>query len=77
MKGLAPRKAGGQHPDQEVVAEFTAAILARVYEYPWSNVAYDYISIYATELHLEPADACIRVLGKVDKILRFIFQRSN
>ena len=71
------RLQGGQHPDQEVVAEFTAAILARVYGYPWSNVAYDYIKTYAVELHLEPADACIRVLGKVDKILKFIFQEES
>jgi len=60
-----------------VVAEFTAAILARVYGYPWSNIAYDYIRTYATELHLDPADACIKVLAKVDKILRFISQKNN
>ena len=71
------RLEGGQQVDQEVVAEFTAAILARVYGYPWSNVAYDYIRAYATGLHLDPVDACIRVLGKVDKILKFIFQKNN
>jgi len=64
----------GQHPDQEVVAEFTAAILTRVYKYPWSIVSYNYIRMCATKLHCSPAFACVACWEKVDKILRFIFQ---
>lgn len=59
--------------EQEIVAEFAAAILVRLYGFKGEGNAYDYISQYA-EGHKNPdvLKACTRVLSLVEKIVREI-----
>ncbi len=63
----------GQDPKQEVIAEFGAAILMRMYGIKGEGNAYDYINRYAT--HMEKQDvvrACGSVLKQVEAAVRAI-----
>jgi hypothetical protein len=63
----------GSDPQQEIIAEFSAAILLRLYGCKGEGNAYDYIARYAG--HTEKNDvlkACTGVLSTVDKVVREI-----
>ena len=69
---------GGQHWDQEVVAELTAATLCRVYETePNEAGAYRYIRHYAEQAGYEPGRACMAVLKEVEQCLMLILQSTE
>lgn len=64
---------GGSDPQQEIIAEFSAAILLRLYGCKGEGNAYDYIAQYAG--HAKNQDvlkACTGVLSTVDKVVREI-----
>ena len=69
---------GGQHWDQEVVAELTAATLCRMYEAePNEGGAYRYIRHYAEQAGYEPGRACMTVLKEVEQCLGLILQTNE
>ena len=65
---------GGQHPEQEIVAEFSAAILCRLYGVSEGDgIAYQYIERYAAEIKQDVVESCMKVMSEVDKVLCCIF----
>ncbi len=65
---------GGQHWDQEVVAELTAAVLCRAIGKEPENLgaSYRYIANYAKEADRSPLGACIAVVKEVEQVLNLI-----
>lgn len=65
---------GRQTWKEEVVAELTAAVLCRLIgktsKYLGSN--YRYINYYAERANLNPVQACLRVMSKVEQVLKLI-----
>jgi hypothetical protein len=70
---------GGQNPEQEIIAEFSAAVLARLYGMSErTGTAYDYIKVYAEKAGIEdPIKAVTRVMGKVQKVVNLILNQSE
>lgn len=67
---------GGQHPDQEVVAETVSAVLCHLYGlsgYIWHG--YKYIERYAQDGN--PARAVMRVLADVERVLTMILEMAD
>ncbi len=63
----------GQDVDQEIVAEFSAAVLAEIYGHTDKHSqSYDYIARYAAEAGDSVGDALISTLGDVQKVLTMI-----
>ena len=65
---------GKQSWKEEIVAELSAAVLCRVVgktsKYLGNN--YRYIQHYAKEANLSPVNACLKVIGDVQKVLGLI-----
>jgi len=59
---------GGQHVDQETVAEFTATVLMAIYGYDYTGNAWEYIKMYASE----PIRAIQNAMGTVERVLEEI-----
>jgi antirestriction protein ArdC len=69
---------GGQHWDQEIVAELTAATLCRMLGAdPDEGGAYRYIRHYAQKAHLDPTKACMAVLKDVEACLSLILTTAT
>lgn len=67
--GLAP----GQDPDQEAVAELSAAVLARLYGAANEGYSFDYLQHYAARDGAEDVyRLCLSVLGEVEDVLTYI-----
>ena len=64
---------GGQHPDQEAVAELGAAVLARLYGGRIDHRAWQYINYY----HKNPAQAVRRLLPRVEGCLKAIITAAG
>ena len=63
----------GQDPEQETVAELTAAVLARMYGHDSDANSWHYIAGYAkARTPEEVGKACMRVLAKVEGVLDLI-----
>ena len=63
----------GQDPKQEVIAEFGAAILLRIYGAEGEGNAYDYIARYTKAMkEADVARACMSVLSQTEKIIKKI-----
>lgn len=63
----------GQDTDQEIIAEFTAAVLSEMYGYDSKGASYQYIKGYAEAKTPEQVGrACLKVLDKVKRILDLI-----
>ena len=72
---LRGRLEGGQHWDQEIVAELSAATLMHQYgRHPQDGRAYQYIRGYAQKAGKNPHQACLSVLDQVQQILNLIIQ---
>jgi len=69
---IAPLK-GGQHPDQEAVAELGAAVLARLYGGRIDRQAWEYIRAY----HDNPAQAVRQLLPRVEACLNLILDAAR
>lgn len=69
--GLKP----GQDPTQEIVAELSAAVLARLYRIKWDLNAYNYIESYSKGKNV--AAACVKVLAEVEKVLAEILKPQS
>lgn len=69
---IAPLK-GGQHPDQEAVAELGAAVLARLYGGRIDRQAWEYINHYTDD----PASAVRRLLPRVEACLNLILAAAR
>ncbi|HUX76669.1 MAG TPA: ArdC-like ssDNA-binding domain-containing protein [Anaerolineae bacterium] len=65
---IAGNLKGGQDPEQEAAAEFTAAVLGAMYGYDYTGNARDYIAGYNGDVE----KAVSGVLGTVEKILSAI-----
>lgn len=64
---------GGQDPEQECIAQLTAATLSRMYGRDADNWSWNYIAHYAESRSPEAVGRlCLRVLGKVQKIIQLI-----
>lgn len=66
---------GGQHADQEIVAETVAAVLCEMYGYQgYLYHGFEYIKHYAdTADAAETVKAIMKVLADVQKVLEVIF----
>ena len=69
---------GGQVPDQEIIAELTAATLAQLY-CPEANLgfSYEYVKGYAKSAKLTIERACLSVLNTVGQVLDEILQAKT
>lgn len=65
---------GGQHWNQEIVAELSAACLCRLVGRSPENLghAHQYISDYAKKAKLTAVQGCIRVIHDVEKVVNLI-----
>ncbi|NMC35446.1 ArdC family protein [Candidatus Beckwithbacteria bacterium] len=64
----------GQNVDQEVVAEFTAAVLTNLYGYEdHSGSSWKYISLYAKD----PLLAITKALATVEQVLEYIYSMHD
>lgn len=64
---------GGQDVQQEIVAEFSAAVLAEIYGYTDAHAhSCDYVERYAAKVGDSVGDALIGVLGDVQRVLTMI-----
>lgn len=73
-KKIDGRLKGGQDTEQEIIAQLTAAVLARCYGMNVDSESYTYIASYVQSA--KPKDIgvwCVRVLSKVEKIIELIF----
>jgi len=62
---------GGQHGQQETIAEFTAAVLMELYGYgDSSGNAWNYIKGY----YKDPLRAMNKALGKINQVLELLFE---
>jgi hypothetical protein len=64
---------GGQHQQQEIIAEFTACVLAQLYGYDYTGNAWNYISHYASD----PLMALSKALGKVEQVLALLLEDTG
>jgi antirestriction protein ArdC len=63
----------GSDPQQEVIAEFAAAILLRMYGFKGEGNAYDYIQGYAdTAKNQDVLRACTGALSTVEKVVKLM-----
>jgi hypothetical protein len=68
---------GGQDPEQEIVAQLTACVLSKMYGHNVEKLSYDYIERYAEKQNLTVEKAIGRILNRVDKILKYIFEQAE
>ena len=69
---------GGQDPEQEAIAQLTAAVLARLYGKNVDGYTFEYIGAYADGKTTEQVSKmCMKVLSKVEKILEKICTTAN
>lgn len=73
-----PKAKPGQDPAREIVAEFTSAVLCRMYGLQGTERnAYDYIRHYAEKAgKKDPTKAVMALLSDVDQTLRTIFEAA-
>lgn len=65
---------GGQHKDQETIAELTATVLMDFYGCPdHSGRAWKYISHYSKD----PMEAILKAISTVEKVLKVIFIKNE
>jgi len=75
---VAGKLRGGQHWDQEIVAELSAATLMHLYgRKPQDGRAYQYICRYAEQAGQDVGQACYRVINKVQKVLDLILNTQQ
>lgn len=65
----------GQDVEQETIAEFTSCVIAAMYGYDKKSNAYQYIRSYSQDKDKVGAQV-VKVLGKVQKILDYIFAQE-
>lgn len=70
---------GGQHPDQEIVAEFCSCVLARIYgkKSPNEGNTYNYIDSYSRQIKKTPAEAILSFMADIVKVLDFIIDQKE
>ncbi|MFQ5734430.1 MAG: hypothetical protein ACE5KM_21040 [Planctomycetaceae bacterium] len=71
---------GGQHVDQEIVAEFGSAILLRVLGQEQDadlGGAWEYIQAYAKAAKIEPVAACLRFLNRTCDAVGLILDTAS
>ena len=69
---------GGQDPEQEAIAQLTAAVLGRMYGHNVDGYTFDYIGAYAGERSTEQvAKMCMKVMSKVEKVLKLILEADE
>jgi hypothetical protein len=67
---ISGKPVGGNDPKQEVIAEFGAAILMRLYGVQGEGNAYDYIARYAAAMpENDVPRACMSVLSQTQKVV--------
>jgi len=74
-KGLKP----GQHSEQEIVAELSASVLARLYGKASAvrKDSYEYIKRYAENNDQDVLDACLSVLNRTAKVVSAIIESAD
>lgn len=73
VKSQGGRLIGGQDVDQEVIAEFTAAVLGQLYGRDYTGNAWNYIKGYAGD----PLKAVVRCLSTIEKVLDIICETEE
>ena len=77
-KELQGKLKGGQQSDQEIVAEFSAAILMECLGYEVEDKSsYDYIQHYAKSLDVAPEKACDMFLSRTVKVVAHLLTLSG
>lgn len=64
----------GQDKDQEIIAEFTSCVLASMYGYDKRGYSFKYIASYNNGDVSKIGESIIKVLSKVEKIIKYIFE---
>ncbi|MFQ5702043.1 MAG: M48 family peptidase, partial [Acidobacteriota bacterium] len=79
LKRNGDKLKGGQHVDQEIIAEISAAILARLYgcRTPSEGRSFEYIKNYATRADLTVAEAICRTVKMIEQVISEITTAAN
>jgi hypothetical protein len=67
----------GQIPAQEIVAEFSAGVLASLYGLGGSGSCFDYVARYSSELDQDPIAACLHLIGRVERAVKLILEPAE
>jgi hypothetical protein len=68
----------GQDPEQEAVAELSAAVLARLYGAANEGYSFDYLQHYAAQDGAEDVyGLCLSVVGEVEDVLEYILDMAE
>jgi len=70
---------GGQHPSQEIVAEFCSCVLARMYgkKTPNEGNSYKYIERYAQQIKKSVPDSILSFMSDIVKVLDYIIEKKE
>lgn len=71
---------GGQHWNQEIVGELSAAVLCQLVGKngdAYLGNSYQYIDSYAKKVDLSPLGACLRVINDVEQVLQLILEGGD
>ena len=67
---------GGQHWDQEIVAEMTSAVLSEMLGCPNPGRSFEYIKAYSQQAGFTTGQACLKVLGRVKNAINAILDEA-
>ena len=77
-KKINKKLKGGQQPDQEIAAEFSAAILMTMFGLKAGEKnAYNYIKLYADKMGKDPIDCIIPLISRISKIVTLITEEND
>jgi hypothetical protein len=68
---------GGQHWDQEIVAELTSAVISEMLGCPNPGRSFSYIRAYADAKGYKVAQACLKVLSRVKDAVNLILDEAQ
>jgi len=76
---LGQKLQGGQDPKQEIVAELSACVLARMFGKKDANegATFEYIKSYAEKMKKSVGDAIVSIIADVEKVLTLIIDTAN
>jgi len=77
---IAGKLKGGQHVDQEIIAELSSAVLMRLYGLQTDGSearSYEYIKGYAAKNKKDIGKACLKVVNTVGQVLDVILQAAK
>ncbi len=78
-KVLGKELTKGQEPKQEIVAELSAYVLARMYgrKDPDEGGTFEYVTHYAKRLKKELSEVIVSIINDEEKVLSFIIEKAE